>query len=102
MHGRAVPPSAIVSKGKLASADKKLQAAALAEVPHSSNLREGQALMHATRGTRGHFLSAATAFVAGAPLAVSAQTPAHLVIGTTPIDAAMGIFAAQRAGIFRK
>lgn len=54
------------------------------------------------RATRGHFLSAAVAAVAGPPLAAPAQTPAHLVIGTTPIDAAMGVFAAQRAGIFRK
>jgi NitT/TauT family transport system substrate-binding protein len=52
-------------------------------------------------GSRRRFLAASTAFVALQKKAAG-QEPARLTIGSSRIDGAMGVIAAQRAGFFRK
>lgn len=52
--------------------------------------------------SRGSFLGAATALCAAPPLRAGAQTPAHVVVGTAPIDAGIPPIVAQKAGIFKR
>jgi NitT/TauT family transport system substrate-binding protein len=57
--------------------------------------------MHVGSPSRGRFLAAGVAFAAF-PASALAQTPAHITVGSSPIDGAMGVLAAQRAGYFKK
>jgi NitT/TauT family transport system substrate-binding protein len=51
---------------------------------------------------RRSFLVLSAVSGAAAPRIAAAQTTIHMIVGTAPIDAAMGPVYAQRAGIFKK
>jgi NitT/TauT family transport system substrate-binding protein len=53
-------------------------------------------------GSRRTFLAGAGTLCAGAPVAVRAQTPTHVVLGTAPTDSGSPPVIAQRTGIYRR
>jgi NitT/TauT family transport system substrate-binding protein len=58
-------------------------------------------MMQMGSGSRRRFLATSAAFVA-VQRAAGAQTLPQVTVGSSPIDGAMGVIAAQRAGLFRK